>query len=193
MAKIESRANAELDHSPDPFGLGVTLPDGHLTRADEEILREFSANAELVVDLGTHRGRSAAIMACYACRVITIDWYGYKPDKAPTIEQVRENLRAWPNIKILKGWSWDLAGAIEDESADMVFQDAGHSVANIMDDFNAYRPKLRRGGVMIFHDYKYQVGHTVNMAVRPAVNDVIATGLVELIRIAGWCAVVRKR
>jgi predicted O-methyltransferase YrrM len=51
------------------------------------------------------------------------------------------------------GCSWDVATRYPDESIDFVFLDASHAYESISRDIDAWRPKVKRGGLLAGHDY----------------------------------------
>lgn len=55
-------------------------------------------------------------------------------------------------LKILKGLSWDMASAVDDHSLDFAFIDADHMEATVRKDIEAWRPKIRPGGMLLGHD-----------------------------------------
>jgi hypothetical protein len=181
-----------MDPSPDPFGMGVQLPEGLLTLDDEKLLKKYAANAVLCVELGTHKGRGAALMGCFAEKVVTIDNY---PDGHPEISLAtsQENLKGFPNVEARKGISWESAESFPYQSIDVLFIDADHSLLAVLKDFRAFYKKVRPGGVFIFHDYRHMdasVGseRDVKGAVRQILNEEQVFDIEEF----GWCKVLRK-
>jgi len=74
----------------------------------------------------------------------------------------------WPQLSVLKtavktlhgtnhemvfNSSIEAAEKIENESLDWVYIDAGHSKAEVSSDFEAWFPKVRKGGIISGHDY----------------------------------------
>jgi len=58
-----------------------------------------------------------------------------------------------PNVKLIKGWSKDVAPTIEDGSLDYIYIDANHSYASCVEDINLWAKKVRVGGIVMGHDY----------------------------------------
>lgn len=67
-------------------------------------------------------------------------------------------------LTILKGLSWEVAAAVEDETLDFVFIDADHIEPSVRKDIEAWRPKVRSGGMLMGHDVHLP-------SVRRAVDD----------------------
>lgn len=178
----------ELDNSTDPFGLGWSLPEGHLTYEDEVLIRKYTKG--LCVNLGTFKGRSAIIMSYYADQVITIDKY-----VAP--EFVHEDVVGWlknySNIIPVKALSNEYAINFDNKSIDFLFVDAGHSKGEIIADYSAYYSKLKDDAVVIFHDWKYMDGKTdESMDVQGGVRKLLEDNILKEIEKTGWCFVGRK-
>jgi len=110
-----------------------------------------------------------------------------------TFENVQNSLRQYQNIEVIKSGSWQAADRFEDNSIDLLFVDAGHSKKEVTDDFGAFLPKMKSGGIAVFHDYKYMVGQVPHLAVKPAVDEIVQSGRVVPIEVRGWCMVVRIR
>lgn len=66
---------------------------------------------------------------------------------------------------ILRGISWEMAVHVSDESLDFIHFDAGHSYECVKKDFEAWIPKVKKLGIVSFHDYinpRYGVNRFVN-------------------------------
>ena len=178
-----------LDDSKDPFSLGWNLPEGHLTGEDELLLVKYARG--LCVNLGTFRGRSSVIMSYYADQVITVDCY-VEPSFGHN--EVVQALAPYPNIDPIAHRTTAAAAGLQDESIDLLFVDAGHSRQDVIEDYQAYYPKLKTGAIVIFHDYKYMDGHVdSSMDVQGGVREIMAGGTLEHVETAGWCFVGRKK
>lgn len=95
-----------------------------------------------------------------------IDVWESHPEKSGDIAQVQE----WHNknyeatkkrvekyegkYTILRGFTTAMAQYIPDNSLDFVNVDADHSYRGVCNDRDAYWAKLKRGGVMAFHDFE---------------------------------------
>lgn len=52
-----------------------------------------------------------------------------------------------------RGCSWEVASLYPDESLDFVFLDATHSYECVSRDIDAWRPKVKKNGLLAGHDY----------------------------------------
>jgi hypothetical protein len=177
-----------LDASVDPFNMGWNLPEGHLTLEDEVLLAKYAKG--VCVNLGTFKGRSAVIMSYYADKVITIDCY-----KAPEFghDYVVEQLKKYSNIEPIEAISSYYAPHLNDDSIDTLVIDAGHAKQDVVDDYNAYYPKLKSGAIVMFHDYKYMDGSGCkSMDVVGGVTEVMKLGTLKHLKTAGWFYIAQK-
>lgn len=67
-------------------------------------------------------------------------------------------------LKILKGLSWEMASEVADQSLDFAFIDADHIEPAVRKDIEAWRPKVKPGGMLLGHDVHLP-------SVRRAVDD----------------------
>lgn len=78
----------------------------------------------------------------------------------------REKVRSYGERCIeLNMDSVEAAGHVEDGSLDFVFIDAEHTYEGVTRDIQAWRPKVRRGGILCGHDYGHPRFPGVKLAV----------------------------
>ncbi len=70
------------------------------------------------------------------------------------------------HIRPLCGWSAEAAELIPDATLDWIYIDADHTMQGCLADLKAYYPKVKQGGIIGGHDYKYGWGCSVPEAVR---------------------------
>ena len=68
----------------------------------------------------------------------------------------------------IKGYSYDVADQLPNNSMDLIFIDADHSYESVKKDIVAYTPKLKDNGILSGHDIDYP---GVNKAVRELIKD----------------------
>ena len=143
------------------------LPRGALLAEEESRLFEISQGRNLAVDLGTFFGRSAIILSLGARHVLTIDAFedithdkkqgfdlSYKEffdENKHYFERVIRQLRNYSNIEIIRGWTWENTRP----QVDVLFIDADHSYEGVKRDYEAWLPFVRRGSLIVFHDYSH--------------------------------------
>jgi len=78
------------------------------------------------------------------------------------IEPIKEKLGN--KLNVIKNYSVNASKLFENESLDFIFIDANHEYKFVMEDLNAWFPKLKKGGIIAGHDY-YDGHHGVEQAV----------------------------
>jgi hypothetical protein len=73
-------------------------------------------------------------------------------DKNYSAAMMRVNF-AIEKVKVLRGISWDMAKNVEDESIDLLYLDACHTYQCVLNDLQAWAPKVKKGGFIAGHDY----------------------------------------
>lgn len=117
----------------------------------EELPRIFEAcnvlgvGAEIGVWYGYYSNEIAKI---YTGKILSIDKWTNTED----YERAKDLLKDTKCV-LIQGYSQEVAKTIPDESLDFVYIDADHDYDNIKADYEAWFPKLRKGGVMSGHDY----------------------------------------
>ncbi|MFX0132422.1 MAG: class I SAM-dependent methyltransferase, partial [Candidatus Hodarchaeota archaeon] len=131
---------------------------------------------------------SSILASYFVKKVITIDCY---MEPSFNHRDVQEWLSPYNNIYPFEGISYEYANIkFDNNSIDVLFQDAGHSYGEVVRDFDAYISKMKKDGIIIFHDYKYMIGQP-DKDVRTAVDDIIKKFPVKDIETTGWCKVIQ--
>jgi hypothetical protein len=144
------------------------LPFGYLFPEEENYIVDTCRGFGLCIDLGTCNGRSAALMSKSAVKVITVDVFediflisneGSRAhyenifNRNPHYyEDVKIILSEYPNVIIEKSTTAEYALTQKDNSVDLIFFDADHSFSGLKKEFNSWYPKIKIGGILIFHD-----------------------------------------
>lgn len=120
---------------------------GHLYEAEGVYLQEVATD-KVVLEVGTHHGRSTAALASTAKHVTTLDNYlGDSMIGAPDKERTELNLESFSNITIVKtdwkNWSLQL------DRYGLIFYDGDHSQEK-----EFLKRLLNYSGDIIIHDYK---------------------------------------
>lgn len=71
----------------------------------------------------------------------------------------------YKQAEVLRGPTIRMAQHVKDNSVDIVYVDACHEYEAVKNDIHAWWPKIKKGGVMAFHDYlspDYGVNRAVN-------------------------------
>jgi len=144
------------------------------------------------VEVGTFSGENAVVMAKYFNSVVTVDpWRnGYdKDDHASNADMAEvekkyfERTADSPNISHLKLTSLEGANEFKDASLDFVYLDGDHQTDAVVADIDAWRPKIRKGGILAGHDINMDKVHN---ALRQRLNGVAA----KLFKDSSWGVII---
>jgi predicted O-methyltransferase YrrM len=116
---------------------------------DLEALLALASGATSVAEIGTGPGWSSIAIALAQpdCRIVSFDVEPRGAERYAQIvpRSVRERIR----FVIAEG----AGGAAAASEVDFVFIDSSHQLEETVETFEAWRPKLRSGGTVVFHDY----------------------------------------
>jgi len=137
---------------------------------------------KVCLEIGSYHGRSTLAMAEVAKKVYAVDTFkGTKGSEIQALEfttlnAFEGNIKGWPNIVYHVGKSEDVLPGLK-VNCDLVFIDGAHDYESVKRDILLSWPKLKRGGLMVFHDYHSPVSvGKVGMAhpgVRKAVDELL--------------------
>lgn len=103
-----------------------------------------------IVDIGTHDGKTAFYMGLHtkpAVKVYTVD-IEIKPNFFKHIDYLELNHKVF----FIRSMSKHLA-SLWTIPLDLVFVDGSHNTDDVIADIEGFIPHLKRGGLMVFHDY----------------------------------------
>lgn len=125
----------------------------------------------IVVELGFYAGKSTAVMApiCKAnnnvyhavdnCKGTDSRDPATKAQQSRNMRQIFENnmrgLQLWDYLNVHIVDSAESATMFDDESVDFCFVDASHRAEDVKRDIEAWWPKIKLGGVLAGHDYRW--------------------------------------
>jgi predicted O-methyltransferase YrrM len=116
---------------------------------DLEALLELARGATSMAEIGTGPGWSsiAIALAQPECRIVSFDVEPRPADRYARLvpRSVRERIRF-----VIGDGAGGASGAPE---VDFVFIDSSHQLEETVATFEAWRPKLRSPGTVVFHDY----------------------------------------
>lgn len=128
------------------------------------------------VEVGVWRGDfSQALLNHLKPRQLTlIDPWAHQQDADELHQKVCQRFSANDNVKVVRSTSLEAAKAIADQSLDWVYIDGSHFYKDVLDDLNAWRPKLRNNGILFGDDYYWRDTES-EYTVKKAVDEFIAT------------------
>jgi predicted O-methyltransferase YrrM len=180
------------------FGVGVYQHQEELEGLVGHLLtqpRRFHA-----LEIGTLHGGTAALWGqLYAGRIVTVDlpegpfggaFFGYTPERCEIRRRALAELN--PRILSLLGDSHDplmvetVRVAFGGDQIDMLFLDGDHSLAGVREDFARYRPLVRPGGVVVFHDINDTPKHALDGCEVPSFWRALSGRKIEITIGAEW-------
>lgn len=137
---------------------------GWTTNEELEALKKFAAKSDSIVEIGSHKGRSAKVLLEH-CKgdVYCVDlWDGYvemgnngtrepifKGDEV--YQEFMGNVGHYPNLHVMRGDSVVMAKSFNGKHVDMVFIDGNHAYGGVKADIQAWMPKCDK--IICGHDY----------------------------------------
>ena len=138
------------------------------------LIDEYINENTIMVEIGSFSGVSSELFSLHCKEIHCVDlWDAYWEieDKQRTefAEYTFNKLLVnYNNIKKIKDSSTNAANMFQDKSLDFVYIDAAHDYENVKKDILAWLPKVKNGGYIAGHDYRYDP----NIGVYEAVNDI---------------------
>ena len=130
----------------DVFGKINPIP-GWMGKGDCEVLYKYGSQSKgLIVEIGSHLGRSAALLALSNpdVEVVTIDVTNYP--------ELQENAKRF-NFTQITGESRVVGESWSRGPIDLLFVDGDHSFEGVWYDIRTFVSKMGPRGLMLFHDY----------------------------------------
>lgn len=142
------------------YGLKMLIDD-HVTRDS------------VIVEIGSFSGKSSELFALHCHKLYCVDlWQEYWELDGHTLSKAEvdfdEMSKNYDNIHKFRMASQDASKSFDNESLDLVYIDAAHDYENTMNDIYAWFPKVKKGGILAGHDYRYDP----NIKVYEVVNEV---------------------
>lgn len=151
----------------------------HMTLPEKLLLYRLARGLKrgsVIVEVGSYLGASSTFLAAAAkersCVVYCVDtWANDAMPEAPRdtyAEFVSNTQRYADEIRPLRGRSLEIAEKFS-EPIDLLFVDGDHSYIGCHSDAEAWLPKLKPGGIVVFHDFAWAEGvqRTVQEMVKP--------------------------
>jgi predicted O-methyltransferase YrrM len=132
-----------------------------------------------VVEIGSYLGASSCFLAegLKSGRIYCIDTWqndAMTEGSKDTYTEFKKNTRTYKDKIIdLRGWSYDMIDTIKalNKPIDLLFIDGDHSYEGVKKDWDLYSPMLKKGSVVIFHDYGWAEG--VQKVIREDVSPLV--------------------
>ena len=151
----------------------------HMTKVERLLLYKLAISLprnSIIVEIGSYLGASSIFLASAAKRrksvVYCVDTWkndAMSEGERDTFDEFCKNIEPLRSyVRILRGKSVDMA-KIFNKKIDLIFIDADHSYEACSSDAKAWLPKVKPGGIVIFHDIAWAEGvqRTVQEMVKP--------------------------
>lgn len=155
---------ALLTNLPQAYGLEKILAvPTHMTFSERMLLKKLSEQivpGGVIVEIGSYVGASSCFLAeggsKQSAHLFCIDtWQNEGMSEGPrdTFKDFQQNTRAYQTmITPLRGKSIQVVTGFS-QQIDLLFIDGDHSYKGCREDIEAWLPKMKDGGIVIFHDY----------------------------------------
>lgn len=142
----------------------IALTEQNSVRGLHSLVSQFYKAGFKMVEVGSLEGISTLLFASVVDTIYSVDCYDYKvPPEGRIPEHDQMFIEAErmfiartkdvPNIIKIRKTSIEAAKDFEDGSLDAVYIDAEHDEDSVREDIRAWRPKIKRGGVLSGHDW----------------------------------------
>lgn len=142
----------------------IALSEQNSVKGLYALVEQFLKPDFKMVEVGSLEGISTILFSKFVDTVYSVDCYDYKvppTGRIPEHDQMfKEAERMFisrtkniPNIVKIRKTSVEAAKDFEDESLDAVYIDAEHDEESVRADIRAWRPKIKRGGILCGHDF----------------------------------------
>lgn len=137
-----------------PKVLDVTSAWGNNPTILRDIITRFNLKQDIALEIGVERGYSTTALANYFKRVIgvdTFDWEFKLDDNKRDVEAVRELLKDWANIELIKSRYEDFI-INRNDRYDLIHIDVGYDTHCYETTYPAGAWAVRHSDCVLFHD-----------------------------------------
>ena len=151
----------------------------HLTKIERLLLYKLALSLNkksTIVEIGSYVGASSSFLACAAKEknhtIYCIDTWGNEgmsEGGRDTFDEFCKNTKLLKDFTVpLRGRSVDIAKTF-DKEIDLIFVDGDHSYEGVKTDVESWLPKVKKGGILIFHDIGWAEGvkRVINEYIKP--------------------------
>lgn len=143
--------------TPRMFWVDLNFP-ANSTPGLQDLIQKYVRPESIVVEIGSFRGVSSELFACYCKTLYCVDPFTIgDPDIDVHLQDAEvyfdQLVAEMDNIIKIKKKSVDAATDFENLSLDVVYIDAMHDYENVKTDINAWKSKIKPGGIISGHDF----------------------------------------
>jgi hypothetical protein len=159
---------------PTAYAVARDVP-GWLTREQAEVLHAAAGPGARVVEIGTHLGRSAIVLAASGAQVTAIDPFDphWRYGRGDTESACRANLAAaGVTVDLRVARSRDVRASWT-EPLDLLYIDGKHDYWSVRED-QRWTEHVRPGGTVLVHDAFGSLGVTLGLLAGPMLGRTLA-------------------
>ena len=154
----------------------------------QELVRELPKTHHVeVVDLGAGSGTTALSVLCARLDKITVTTVDH--EDLQWAKAVSTNIGRAADWRGILSDSAEAAKEFKDDSVDLLMIDTDHTYKTTKGELNAWLPKVVKGGFVWLHNYAdpadFGVPNIASPGVKRAINEAVARGQLELVKIEG--------
>jgi predicted O-methyltransferase YrrM len=141
------------------------------------LIEDYITPSSIVLEVGSFSGVSSELFALYCNKIYCVDlwdpyWEITDKQKIEFAEYTFDKMSSnYSNITKIKKSSVEASKEFTDEHFDLIYIDAAHDYNSVKEDILTWLPKIKPGGYIAGHDYRYDP----NIQVYEAVNDLFVT------------------
>jgi predicted O-methyltransferase YrrM len=129
-----------------------------------ELIQHYFKPEFVMAEIGSFQGVSTMLFAMHVQKIYSVDCYDYvvpESGRIPSHDQLfvdaeklfLERTSDIKNIIKVRKSSVEAAKEFEDRTLDAVYVDAEHDPISVRSDINAWRNKIKAGGILCGHDF----------------------------------------
>ena len=177
---------------------GPIQPQNSVMGLYEMIQKHFKEDFEMV-ELGSFQGTSTRFFSLFVNKLYSVDIYDYHVPPTGRIPEMDkmfveaeqiflERTKGYDNIIKIKKSSVDAAKEFEDGSLDCVYVDAEHLYDYIRADIQAWKDKIKDGGILCGHDFD----HNHSTSITKILNEFGLMNDFSVYSDTSWSVVIKR-
>lgn len=172
----------------------MDYPHENSIRGLSMLIKDHVKDDFVIAEVGSFSGVSSEVFAQNCKEIHCVDaWSPYWEITDSSVMQIAESsfdkmASNYKNVRKVKSSSSEAVKNYPDEYFDFVYIDAAHDYINAKKDILLWLPKVKKGGIMAGHDYRYDS----NIQVYEVVEEIFGkTYKIEKYPDSSWAVVLK--